>query len=611
MPVVTAFHILPCQAALYFCQCERMAQIISTSAQFDPLAMGIPSLTKHLSQYTETVVLSGNSATPGGPPHIRSVVIDGPSLVYHVYYRLLASADIAYDALDIQPTCDEVSHGVVSFLLQLKDRGVQIHQICFDGALPISKRATRLARIEKSRQKLESCRQRPVPSTANRHRNTNAIQPAQIWRRRHLPSRWKNLPENPFMVSAVYEDLTTRWSKKLMATTIHPCATQLEGEYPWVKITTMVPGEADLDCARITKLTGSAVLTNDSDLAVHDLGQDGSLVLLNSLEFLDDTHDLTASEIRGLRIHPHEICVRLGISNLQRFAYELTQDPHRGFSDLVRRSKEDLGNESVIGFDEFLQEYVDDPDQHTLLQGIPSALALDARVSELFWQYKLPETYCWGEDIQPHIYLGILPEDHARQCAWEQGRIYRALGYSLLNLAQPTAHQFPAIHEFVRRGRRIVPEQVTLSQVKTIASDLDLLGRRLHLARSVFGSETQPSFWVMFALSEIYRNSSSNTTIPTASKLENFLTHGFAGKCTEWADLHLLAQIHAILYSLRMLKQLLGVTKDHDLSRQHEGILNELPSLYLLVGSRHDVIKGFSGVASVHESVSQLLQTYG
>ncbi|KAJ5994660.1 hypothetical protein N7451_010384 [Penicillium sp. IBT 35674x] len=550
--------------------------------------MGIPSLTKHLSQYTETVVLSGDSVTPGGPPHIRSVVIDGPSLVYHVYYRLLAWADIAYDALDIQPTCDEVSWGVVSFLLQLKDRGVEIHQICFDGALPISKRATRLARIEKSRQKLETCRQRPIPSTANRHRKADAIQPAQIWQRRHLPARWKNLPENPFMVSAVYEDLTNRWSKKLMTTTIHPCAAQLDGEYPWAKITTMVPGEADLDCARITKLTGSAVLTNDSDLAVHDLGQHGALVLLNSLEFLDDTPDSTPSEIRGLRIHPHEICVRLGLRSLQRFAYELTQDPHRGFSDLVRRSKEDLGTESVIGFDEFLQEYLDDPDQHTSLQGVSSALTLDPRVSELFWQYKLPETYCWGK-----------------------GRIYRALGYSLLNLAQPTARRFPAIHEFVRRGRRIVPEQVTLSQVKAIALDLDLLSRRLHLARSVFGSEAQPSFWVMFALSEIYRNSSSNTTIPSASKLEHFLAHGFAGKCTEWADLHLLAQIHAVLYSLRMLKQLLGVTKDLDLSRQHEGILNELPSLYLLVGSRHDVMQGFFGGPSVHESVSQLFRTYG
>ncbi|KAJ5924936.1 hypothetical protein N7454_007575 [Penicillium verhagenii] len=572
--------------------------------------MGIPSLTKHLSQYTETVVLSGSPDTPGGPPHVRSVVIDGPSLVYHVYYRLLACADVAYDALDIQPTCDEVSRGVVSFLLQLKDQGVEIHQICFDGALPTSKRDTRLARIEKSRQKLESCRQRPIHPKAKRDRVVTPIQPAHLWQQRHLPSRRRNLPENPFMVSAVYEDLRSRWSKQLMVTNVHPCAAYLKGgEYPWAKITTMVPGEADLDCARVTKLKGSAVLTNDSDLVVHDLGKLGSVVLLNSLQFLEDTPDLISPEIRGLRIHPHGLCLRLGIESLQRFAFELIQDPHRGFSDLVRLSKQDLGAESVVSFNTFLREFHDDLEEPTKLQ-YPGALTLDPRVSELFWQFRLPEIYCLGREMQPHIYLGILPEDHARQCAWEQGRIYRTIGYSLLNLAQPAARNFPVIHEFVRRGRRIVSEPIILSQAKTVSSNLALLSERLDLARSVFGSEAHPSFWVMFALSEIYRDCSNNTSLPISNKLEQFLRHGFTGKCSEWTDLHLLAQVHAILYSLRILKQLLGVTYDLDLSGQHRDMLSELPPLYLLVGSRHDVTKGFIGKNSVRESVSQLFQMY-
>ncbi|KAJ5645805.1 hypothetical protein N7490_002177 [Penicillium lividum] len=573
--------------------------------------MGIPSLTKHLSQYTETVVLCGSPGTSSGPPRIESVVIDGPSLVYHVYYRLLAWADVTYDALEIQPSCDEVSRGVVSFLLRLKEQGVDIHRICFDGALPLSKRATRLARIEKSRQKLEICRQRPIPPSGNRNQRATAIEPAQVWQRRPLPSRWRNLPENPFMVSAVFEDLNTRWSKALMETSIHPCAAQLEGEYPWADITAMVPGEADLDCARIAKLTGSAVLTNDSDLVVHDLGQHGAVILLNSLHLLDDAPGLASSEIRGLRIYPHELCLRLGIGSLQRFAYELTQDPHRGSLDLVRRSKMDLEADSLANFNEFLQEYQDSPDQSAALQEIPGTPGLDPRVSELLWQYRLPETYCCGEQIHPHIYLGILPEDHARRCAWEQGRIYRALGYSLLNSAQPADRQFPAIHEFVRRGCRIVSEEITLSPANTIASDLDLLSTRLQLASSVFGAATQPKFWVMFALSEIYRDSLNATSLLSAAKLEQFLGHGVTTTCSEWADLHLLAQIHAVLYSLRILRQLLGVTNDLGLSEQHRDILSELPPLYRLVGSRHDVMSSFAGENSVHESVSQLFQTYG
>lgn len=87
--------------------------------------MGIPYLTKHLLPYADTVVLGGDDE-PDGLPRIQSIVIDGPSLVYHVYYRLLAWTDSSIDVLDIQPTCDEVSRGVVAFLLQLGQRGVEM-----------------------------------------------------------------------------------------------------------------------------------------------------------------------------------------------------------------------------------------------------------------------------------------------------------------------------------------------------------------------------------------------------------------------------------------------------------------------------------------------------
>jgi hypothetical protein len=86
--------------------------------------MGISYLTKHLLPYAETVSLRRKSDQD--PPCVQSVVIDGPSLVYHVYYRLLAWTTPAYDVLDIQPTCDEVSRGVVSCLLQLIDLGVEM-----------------------------------------------------------------------------------------------------------------------------------------------------------------------------------------------------------------------------------------------------------------------------------------------------------------------------------------------------------------------------------------------------------------------------------------------------------------------------------------------------
>lgn len=83
--------------------------------------MGIPKLTKHLLPYAENVYLDSD----------MEVVIDGPSLVYHVHRRLQGWMDPDSDILDYQPSCDEISRAVGSFLLQLTKVGVkmQVH-IC-------------------------------------------------------------------------------------------------------------------------------------------------------------------------------------------------------------------------------------------------------------------------------------------------------------------------------------------------------------------------------------------------------------------------------------------------------------------------------------------------
>ena len=85
--------------------------------------MGIPHLTRHLLPFSETVTLSGEHGYPQqeGSPYVSSVVIDGPSLVYHVYFRLLSWATSARSVaiFDAQPTCHEVSIGVMMYLLQL------------------------------------------------------------------------------------------------------------------------------------------------------------------------------------------------------------------------------------------------------------------------------------------------------------------------------------------------------------------------------------------------------------------------------------------------------------------------------------------------------------
>lgn len=84
--------------------------------------MGIPHLTSHLHPYAENVFIGRD---------VEAVVIDGPSLVYHIHHRLRGWMDPNSDILDYQPSCDEISRGVVSFLLQLTRLGVKMSVSCY------------------------------------------------------------------------------------------------------------------------------------------------------------------------------------------------------------------------------------------------------------------------------------------------------------------------------------------------------------------------------------------------------------------------------------------------------------------------------------------------
>lgn len=82
---------------------------------------------RHLLPYSENVVLERKQQqAPREGAEIRSVVIDGPSLVYLVFERLLSSSDLRLSILNAQPTCNEVSTGVMFYLLQLLLLGIKM-----------------------------------------------------------------------------------------------------------------------------------------------------------------------------------------------------------------------------------------------------------------------------------------------------------------------------------------------------------------------------------------------------------------------------------------------------------------------------------------------------
>lgn len=87
--------------------------------------MGIPRLTSHVQPYlTPTILGCSDHDCPLHNPHSRPLVIDGPALVYAVYYRLLACKPERLNALDAQPSYREIGDAVVRFLEEVERCGV-------------------------------------------------------------------------------------------------------------------------------------------------------------------------------------------------------------------------------------------------------------------------------------------------------------------------------------------------------------------------------------------------------------------------------------------------------------------------------------------------------
>lgn len=471
----------------------------------------------------------------------------------------------------------------------------------------MKKRETRLSRLERSRKKLELfCSQtRLEPRESHgftKGNQINRIDPERILRSRTMPIRYSNLPENPFMVACVFEDLKKRWDKdnilKATKEIFHLDPIETEGQFPWAAITVMVPGEADLECARTSKLTGSAVLTNDSDFILYDLGSHGSVLFLDSVELTEwDRSRPAESKITARRLCPASLVGRLGIENIRLFAYELNQNPHLRLPELIRRSKHAYRSlELSLEYRCFNEEYdCAFGDQGKRADTMHSPQGLDPRISEIFMQYQLRDIYSLGNVA--HMYFPILNEDHSRRCAWDEGRLYRTLGYSIINVSHAIPGKFEFVDEYVRRGGRIVKDRINLGPEEWIAAEMKLLCERLKSAQAAFnGNISSPCFWRLFALCDIYGLGMRNTVLLDVRRLCRFFKFGYMGQKLEWTDIHLYARIDAVLYSIRVLKQFLEL----DLMVEESALrvrstVAALPPLHAMMKSRCEMTEEFPG----------------
>lgn len=641
--------------------------------------MGIPKLIQTLQPYAERVVLgySDSITQPSSdtssenasdePPivRVRSVIIDGPSLVYHVYHCLLShkasqlyhlksantssTSDYSHNPpLLVQPTYKEINQAVLSFITHLEsDHNVEIRTIYFDGGLPISKRNVRQARLEDIRRKLVKFRNlhsdlvfqgekigrdahdasEETYESGNQDVAGHLLLEALFHPPAPLPVTFKSIPAPAFMVAAVIEHLQShfilpRSTSNLASTTSSSAllASHTHHRFPIIQI---VPGEADTYCAANARKTGAAILTSDSDLLAYDLGTEASVILLNSVELskisssAGDRGRGRLVQLLGTRYHGPSLTSKLGLPpdcSLQGFCFYRSCDASVGTLKLKLRCcgigdmQRGVGGyglqEEQEEWRRFLRQYssdgiaFQDGDEdveendvetqdgktwsenlrqrfgrsylHSHLQG------LDPRVAELVMQFQnqqdtrsdgpLKEDEGVNGDDQEnllHMYLPFLLEDPSRDSAWSYGRSLRLLAYSvLLRLYAPCPiigknFHHAKLQEFQRRGARIVGLCVDIDAGTSCLLQIDAVIQTL---QRTFKSQKQlstSSRWKSFALSCISEQRISDGRSPPDSRwAERFLTlqQGLY-EPTAWDDVHNQASVEAVLYSLRMLKQ--------------------------------------------------------
>lgn len=89
--------------------------------------MGIKRLTSDLKPYGETVILGHNVSTTR--PYPTHAVIDGPSMVYYLFYKLQSYKSQLPDrhAFDVLPTYVELGGAVEVFMDTLEEQDIKVY----------------------------------------------------------------------------------------------------------------------------------------------------------------------------------------------------------------------------------------------------------------------------------------------------------------------------------------------------------------------------------------------------------------------------------------------------------------------------------------------------
>lgn len=429
-------------------------------------------------------------------------------------------------------------------------------RIYFDGFLPPAKLSTRLKRLEsQTKQLIEYYHTHSIPCRLPSETYENASQ--SIFGGQTPRPALSSLPPPPFLVPAILE--------------------AFKDSKHYNDMIEVVPGEADLYCAKYVKRHGGVVLTGDSDLLVHNLGSGGAVSFFKDVEVSSDGK---SGSLHTQIYQSAGIAERLGLPKshgLLPLAFEMFMDNHGTFPKLVSQaiSLKAIKAQKKM-YQEFCKEYILlDAESEGKVPGLNAFQFLDPRTSEIVLQFpalaKLAGQYpAAGTPNQdtPHMFLPVLLDCPIRTSAWEMSTSLRQLSYGLINLIVPEDQQRFTVFEHRRqqknaRGREW--QLPSLSEIPDACMAVVNLFTKLEKSPSEASADDT---WLAAAICQDMELSASRNKIPLSQIFTEQLFDlrdqtRYHNNCT-WDIIHFLAQIQGSFYSFRILKQILGLLLSHD-----------------------------------------------
>ncbi|KAH6715981.1 XPG domain containing-domain-containing protein [Leptodontidium sp. MPI-SDFR-AT-0119] len=500
--------------------------------------MGIRHLTTFLRPYAAAESLDG-----------KQVVIDGPSFAHQIYYICLRASPGARNALEAAPSYQILVDTAIAWLDTIRESNVEIKKIYFDGFLPPAKLDVRLQRLQNSTHQLTQFHQSNNEPCRSSFPQTNST-PVSLFQNTAVRSGLTALPALSFVVPAILE--------ALKASSIY------------ADITEVVPGEADLYCARYLEKHGGVVFTSDSDLLVHDLGHDGAVSFFHDIESSEND---ASGILRAQIFQPAVISDRLALPNshgLHSLAFEISMDNHGTFPKLLTRAQSlKAVKENLQMFEDFLKEYAPLPIQSDLPTDVETLRVLrrlHPRTSEYVLHFpslariaSQPLVSGKSASLSPHIFLPFLLDCPVRTNAWEVSTATRQLAYGLVNVMVPATEQVSSVFEHRRQTDNSDGRELMLPEVPDISGACIAIVETYKELKKKLPEFTEKQLWMAFAVHQDMEWSAMNSKTPISQLLLQRLAYpkisdpsGYFG----WDIVQFFAQLQGSLYSLRILQQI-------------------------------------------------------